>query len=43
MRAAVNQAGGADGNGMNANAHHTKVDVTHSAKTRAGSATAGMG
>jgi hypothetical protein len=37
-RAAVSQGGGADGNGMNANAHHPRVDATHSAKTRAGAA-----
>lgn len=42
MRAAVSQAGGSDGNGMKANAHHTRVDVSHSAKTRAGSAAAWM-
>ena len=42
-RAAVSQAGGADGTGMNANAHHTRVDASHSAKTKAESATVRMG
>jgi hypothetical protein len=42
MRAAVSQAGGAEGNGMKANAHHTSVDVSHSPKTKAGSATVWM-
>jgi hypothetical protein len=32
-RAAVSQGGGADGSGMNANAHHIWVDASHSAKT----------
>jgi hypothetical protein len=41
-RAAVNQAGGADGTGMNANAHHTRLDASHSAKTKAESAAAWM-
>jgi hypothetical protein len=41
-RAAVSQAGGADGTGMNANPHHTRVDASHSAKT-AGSVAAWMG
>lgn len=43
IRAAVSQAGGSDGKGMKANVHHTRVDVSHSAKTRAGSVTAWMG
>jgi hypothetical protein len=38
----VNQAGGADGTGMNANAHHTRLDTSHSAKTKAESAAAWM-
>jgi hypothetical protein len=38
----VSQAGGAEGNGMKANAHHTSVDVSHSPKTKAGSATVWM-
>jgi len=42
-RAAVSQAGGTDGKGMNANAHHTSVDASHSAKTKAGSKAAWMG
>jgi hypothetical protein len=42
-RAAVSQTGGTDGNGMNANAHQTSVDASHSAKTKAGSAIAWMG
>ena len=43
MRAAVSHAGGADGKGMNANAHHPSVDVSHSAKTRAGIVAVWMG
>jgi 2-hydroxychromene-2-carboxylate isomerase len=41
--AAVSQAGGADGKGMNANAHHPRVDASHSARTRAGSVAGWMG
>jgi hypothetical protein len=42
-RAAVSHAGGDDGKGMNANAHHPRVDASHSARTRAGSVAAPMG
>jgi hypothetical protein len=34
----VSQTGGAAGDGMKANAHHPRVDASHSAKTKAGSA-----
>jgi hypothetical protein len=35
-RAAASHAGGADGNGMNAKAHHSKVETVHTATARAG-------
>ena len=38
----MSQAGGAEGKGMKANAHHTRVDKSHSAKTSVGSVTAWM-
>jgi hypothetical protein len=39
----VSQAGGADGKGMKANAHHPSVDASHSASTRAGNVAAWIG